>query len=308
VQGWYREIKYYDWSNPGWRASTGHFTQLIWDDSRAVGCAVNTKCETATYVCHYAPAGNILGQDWAKHVRPLVDGGAGGGQGEAEISSPPPPTTTAPPTQPPSGSDSHTSTTPATGTSGGDGTTRIVDAPPVDSYTPGGAPPQSPPPPAPYSPPSTSPPPASPPPPPASPPGLSPELTAVLKRHNDYRAKHNAPPLQWDSALAAQAQGYADGCPSSHSHMQGVGENLAWGHSDIVAATNAWYDEVSAYSYSNPTFSSGTGHFTQLVWAATTKLGCGINRGCGMKTYVCQYSPRGNVMGRFAQNVGPPSG
>ena len=61
----------------------------------------------------------------------------------------------------------------------------------------------------------------------------------------------------------------------------------------MVTATNAWYDEAPQYDYSQPRFSGSTGHFTQLVWKETTKVGCGVNAGCGMKTYVCQYSPQG---------------
>ena len=54
------------------------------------------------------------------------------------------------------------------------------------------------------------------------------------------------------------------------------GENLAKGYGDWKSAITAWYDEVSDYDYSNPGFSSSTGHFTQLVWVGTTKLGCGV--------------------------------
>jgi hypothetical protein len=39
------------------------------------------------------------------------------------------------------------------------------------------------------------------------------------------------------------------------------------------------------------------GHFTQLVWKDTTKMGCALNMRCSMAPYVCQYAPAGNVMG-----------
>ncbi len=60
------------------------------------------------------------------------------------------------------------------------------------------------------------------------------------------------------------------------------------------------------YSYNNPAFSSATGHFTQVVWKGTARLGCGANARCGMATYVCPYVEAGNMMGAFAQNVGRP--
>ena len=44
-----------------------------------------------------------------------------------------------------------------------------------------------------------------------------------------------------------------------------------------------------------------TGHFTQVVWKATTKLGCGYNQGCG---YIkCEYDVGGNMQGDFENNV-----
>ena len=61
VSAWYNEISYYDWAKPGWRESTGHFTQLIWDETTAVGCALNAACKQATFVCHYSPVGALAG-------------------------------------------------------------------------------------------------------------------------------------------------------------------------------------------------------------------------------------------------------
>lgn len=57
---------------------------------------------------------------------------------------------------------------------------------------------------------------------------------------------------------------------------------------------DAWYNEVTTYSFSNPGWSGSTGHFTQLVWKDTTSVGCGYNARCAMATYVCQYSPAGD--------------
>jgi hypothetical protein len=45
----------------------------------------------------------------------------------------------------------------------------------------------------------------------------------------------------------------------------------------------------------------------QMVWRDTTKLGCGYSFSCGMKTWVCNYSPPGNVVGQdWSQLVPPP--
>lgn len=48
-----------------------------------------------------------------------------------------------------------------------------------------------------------------------------------------------------------------------------------------------------------------TGHFTQVVWKSSQKLGVGFAlTGDGKTLYVvAQYSPPGNYMGQFGQNV-----
>ena len=60
------------------------------------------------------------------------------------------------------------------------------------------------------------------------------------------------------------------------------------------------------------------GHLTQMVWKGTQKVGC-VSIDCGnrmvvggqastMNKYtVCNYSPPGNVMGRYGLNVAPPA-
>jgi hypothetical protein len=65
------------------------------------------------------------------------------------------------------------------------------------------------------------------------------------------------------------------------------------GYPSWQSTVAAWYSEVSSYSFSSPGWSGATGHFTQLVWKDTTKVGCGYNARCPMTTYVCQYSPAG---------------
>jgi hypothetical protein len=49
-------------------------------------------------------------------------------------------------------------------------------------------------------------------------------------------------------------------------------------------------------------FTSGTGHYTQVVWADTYKVGCGFtafrgSNGWYSKLYVCNYGPGGNIIG-----------
>jgi len=44
---------------------------------------------------------------------------------------------------------------------------------------------------------------------------------------------------------------------------------LLQGHSSWSAAIKDWYNEESQYNYNNAAFSSGTGHFTQMVSTAS---------------------------------------
>ncbi len=131
----------------------------------------------------------------------------------------------------------------------------------------------------------------------------------ALTLHNQLRAHHQAPPLVWDDKLAQYAENYASKCRFQHSHS-GYGENIAAGYPSISAAIHAWYGEHNEYSYSSPGFSYHTGHFTQLVWRSTRKLGCGYascdgKNGTPGKYLVCEYSPRGNITNRhyFQSNV-----
>ena len=46
------------------------------------------------------------------------------------------------------------------------------------------------------------------------------------------------------------------------------------------------------------------GHFTQLVWDSSTKLGCGVAKSASGGTYVVsRYRPAGNYRGRYTQHV-----
>jgi hypothetical protein len=40
----------------------GHYTQIIWRNTTAVGCALATNGKTDYLVCRYSPAGNMTGQ------------------------------------------------------------------------------------------------------------------------------------------------------------------------------------------------------------------------------------------------------
>jgi len=118
--------------------------------------------------------------------------------------------------------------------------------------------------------------------------------------------------LTWSNTAAAAAQKWADNCVFQHSGgtLGPFGENLAAGTGSgygIPQALASWADEASQYDASNPVAS----HFTQMVWKATTEVGCALQSCSGIfassfglaSYYVCEYSVQGNVIGAFAQNV-----
>jgi Cysteine-rich secretory protein family len=78
------------------------------------------------------------------------------------------------------------------------------------------------------------------------------------------------------------------------------GENLSWGspNQSAEAAITSFIDEKKDFTY--PTGCSGEcGHYTQVVWATTTAVGCGtaqcpslsiLGGGAGQVSLVCMLS------------------
>ena len=144
------------------------------------------------------------------------------------------------------------------------------------------------------------------------------ERQAIVDAHNwardripidfpEYAGATCLPHVEWDYYIEEVAQQYANTCPEDHSSSRNyedgshMGENLAWQSwvSVINYSTIAWYNEVQDYDPAEPGFSSATGHYTQVVWNETRRIGCGVAYGCRswMTTFVCNYWPAGNVLG-----------
>jgi uncharacterized protein YkwD len=152
--------------------------------------------------------------------------------------------------------------------------------------------------------------------PPRSPPAASGDAPSMAQQmvdaHNLVRAKHCAAPLTWSPKLAQVAQRWANslrdkGCAFGHSNGA-YGENLAAGTTGMLdpeAVVKMWYDEVAQYKFPDGGFAMQTGHFTQVVWRATTEVGCGRSQCKGMDLWVCEYDPPGNWEGQYRDNVRP---
>jgi hypothetical protein len=145
--------------------------------------------------------------------------------------------------------------------------------------------------------------------------------------------------MRWDENLAAVAQQHADRCVYEHNDGRdgdyaaltgignpAVGENIAaygisWtiGPSEAVhaieRALSGWNGEHDLWHYdtiNNASWATGYGHFTQNVWAETTRIGCGQawcpdgwpGGGYNMIFTVCNYYIAGNWWGEYPYRSG----
>lgn len=139
-------------------------------------------------------------------------------------------------------------------------------------------------------------------------------FNGLVKYHNAKRVQHHAPSLVWDKTAAKVAKRHACECEFRHSIDSKYGENLYAIFSQnknetaqvMKSAASDWYSEVKYYNFDAPGWQGGVaGHFTQMVWKATKRIGCGVCwcKKKGMTLLVCSYFPPGNVLGQFAKNV-----
>lgn len=139
-----------------------------------------------------------------------------------------------------------------------------------------------------------------------------------LTAHNNYRSLHGAPKLTLNRNLCQFAGEWAQKLLAAgamkHRSNNEFGENLfaKWGSgssfkTDGAEAVKAWYDEIQLYNFNKPGFSSGTGHFTQVVWMGSRELGVAVAQKNGAIFVVANYDPPGNFMGQFPANVKPRS-
>ena len=140
-------------------------------------------------------------------------------------------------------------------------------------------------------------------------PGMSAQdINAITAHHNKVRADVGVEPLQWSTELAANAQQWAEqlaisGCQMKHRSPNRYGENLfqgTFGAYVAVDAAKAWETEKKDYDGGVLTESNWgrAGHYTQIVWHQTTRLGCGQAICKSTLIVACNYEPAGNVIGR----------
>lgn len=137
-------------------------------------------------------------------------------------------------------------------------------------------------------------------------------LAGVTAAHNAARASVSPapasplPPLVWAPELAQTAQAWADRCKFGHSSSP-YGENIFAGSGayGAQAVVTSWVSEQKSYSLASNSCSGVCGHYTQVVWAGSLRLGCGVANctqnspfgGGTWQLWVCNYDPPGNVNG-----------
>ena len=144
------------------------------------------------------------------------------------------------------------------------------------------------------------------PPPPSTPPPAQPSQPAqpsspssmdgnsCLAKHNSYRAQRGLPALNWDAGIASGAQSWANQKRGvmQHSSGTGNGENLYSGGGGCDSAVGGWMSEGGS-SMPNLLVTSGNymsiGHYSQVMWKGTSKLGCGEAYGLVVCRYVSLY-------------------
>jgi len=146
---------------------------------------------------------------------------------------------------------------------------------------------------------------------------IIPPETAVGMRivaiHNQVRAAAGVRPIYWDASLAAAADRYAAELArtgrwghSSSASRPGQGENLwmgtrgAFGVDEMVAAwasEGRWFRRGRFPQVSAAGRWEQVGHYSQMIWPGSVRVGCAIRSSLRSDYLVCRYSPAVNVMG-----------
>ncbi len=62
ISAWAAEASGYRYQTNTCLGVCGHYTQIVWRDTKAVGCAAARGNNREIWVCNYAPYGNIVGE------------------------------------------------------------------------------------------------------------------------------------------------------------------------------------------------------------------------------------------------------
>jgi len=134
--------------------------------------------------------------------------------------------------------------------------------------------------------------------------GPPPFARGMIDAHNAVRRRTGVPPLVWSDRLAAAAERWAETLMANgrfvHNAKTPYGENLfeiVGGSASPAEIVSEWASEEKDYNYAKNSCDRVCGHYTQIVWRDTRKVGCAIVRGGNREVCVCEYGPSGNYVG-----------
>ncbi|XP_043275296.1 serotriflin-like isoform X2 [Venturia canescens] len=142
----------------------------------------------------------------------------------------------------------------------------------------------------------------------------------IVIYHNFFRTRvtptaANMLVMKWHNGAAKAAQRWAEACYAlTHDNATGrhidafgsCGQNIFISTAQVpwFFAIKAWYLENQLFKYGPRAKNdlSKVGHYTQMVWASTHRVGCGWAKCNGTRgprgrpyfSYVCNYCPSGN--------------
>jgi len=126
----------------------------------------------------------------------------------------------------------------------------------------------------------------------------------IVSAHNEIRAQAGVPPLVWSDRLEEIAEDWAKTLLSrrefSHRPNGKLGENLfaiTGARSSTAEVIRVWANESRDYDYRSNRCRNVCGHYTQIVWSDTKKVGCAVARDNRREIWVCNYDPPGNWVG-----------
>jgi hypothetical protein len=136
----------------------------------------------------------------------------------------------------------------------------------------------------------------------------------MIVGHNEARRRSGVAPLVWDVALSRDAEVYAQALARTrrfqHDRQRGrnprQGENLfmgtrgAYSYADMV---RLWVEEGRQFRPGRFPNVSRTGsvwhvgHYTQIIWPTSRRVGCATASNRTNDYLVCRYFPAGNIVG-----------
>ena len=137
----------------------------------------------------------------------------------------------------------------------------------------------------------------------------------AVAAHNQFRSAAAVQPLTWDPDLASAADAYAIELArtgrfahSQAEQREGIGENL-WmgtrGGFSVDRMVADWASEKRMFRAGRfPSVSTtgrweDVGHYTQIIWPVSVRVGCAVRSSQEDDYFVCRYSRGGNVYGQM---------